>query len=143
MKKKLMICFLFFAVLSACSSNKGSVSNINASKAIDKVNSGDTFVLVVGTTNCTYCIEFDETLNDFIKENEITVYTLKIDKESTETVDGKEVRVKFLELEDLIGKTIRTPTTFFIVDGKTVSSHEGAYSYEAFEKALKKYEFLK
>lgn len=100
MIKKLLLFILFALLLSACDSNnqpkqielpestylQSELSEFNDYQcALEKINSGDNFVLFVYTSHCSACMSFESVLREFINERKLTIYSIEnsaIEKDS-------------------------------------------------------------
>lgn len=134
MKKILIVlCSLCLMLgLSACSGKndgafikgkKGSATEITAQECKDKIEQGETFVLVIGLSDCPHCIEYKGILKNFMDENALHVNWIVADREENETVFDELLENHFVGLE-------YTPATMYIKDGKMVEFVEGALTEE-------------
>lgn len=78
----------------------------------EKINNKESFILVIVQTGCHFCEEFKPTVNDVIKEHNITMYSLNLTNLSAE-------EKTFLRS---VVNSESTPTTIFITDGEEETS---------------------
>ena len=93
-----------------------------------------TFVLFIGSQNCSHCKEFYKTINTYIKSTGKEIFYFDVD----DTTDPGSDRYT-LELQDMILsaipedrgiKSLSTPTTIRVEDGVIVDAIQGAYGME-------------
>lgn len=111
MKKVLLVLLVF--LLIGCSKIT-TYQTIKYSELESKMNNKDTFVLVIGSKECSACANYKITMEEVIKQYQLKIYF--IDLADIETTDRNKLNSKF--------SFAYTPTTVFIVDGveKTTSN---------------------
>lgn len=141
--KKLAIFGLVAMLFTGCSQTKGTIVEKNSTTVLAEVENKESMILVIGSTTCPACQAYDEVLKEFIKNYDITITELYIDKEEVTTVnvDGKDTqkRVELEKLMDVIGTVQATPTTFIIVDGKVEYVKEGMLDYRTLKEKVLSY----
>lgn len=81
---------------------------ISFNELTDLVDSGDKFILFIGSDSCSHCTIYKETLNIVIKKHHVLVNYIDISKISDEEIAYIKARFAFSA----------TPTTVFIGEGK-------------------------
>ncbi|MDD6467721.1 MAG: thioredoxin family protein [Erysipelotrichaceae bacterium] len=126
----LNICLIFS--LAACSGKddgsfikgkKGNAIEITAEQCKEKIEQKETFVLVVGLSDCPHCIKYKGILKDFMDEEPLHVSWIVADSEENETVFDELLTTYFVGLE-------YTPATMYIKDGEVVDFVEGTLTGE-------------
>lgn len=135
--KKLFTAFVVFALVLTGCGTKGKLSDATAQQAIEKLENKESMILVIGSTTCPACIQYNKTLQEVVKEYDVNAYEVHVDKEPTVSENGKEVKQDLLALLDLVGDINATPTVIFVVDGKVESRVVGSISYSDTIKSAK------
>ena len=133
--KKILVIMISILVLTGCSLFK-SYKEINYSEYKKMLDNNDTFVLYIGSKNCTHCKDFAPTLKKVIRKYDLDVKYIDISK-----LTNKENAV-------LKNKTRLqgTPTIVFVEKGKVLSGNhkvQGAVDEEEVIKVFKKQGYIK
>lgn len=140
MKKIVMILFTSF-LLTACMNNK-SIPIKSAQEAVTMIENKETMIMVIGSTTCLSCKEFDSVIEEFVKNYDVNIIKVYIDDEDFVEVDGEKKRVHFAKLEEKVGTIKNTPTILFIRDGEVKGLAEGSISYSTFKTKVVEYGFI-
>lgn len=127
MKKILISGLLLFCLLiSGCSLNLDGYTEISYNKLMKKIENGETFPLVIGSSDCSACANYEITMNSFIKKNQVEVFMIDLLELSDEEYNNLKTETSFSG----------TPTTVFYKDGKLTSFYnriDGSESMSAVE----------
>ena len=137
-------------LISGCSSEepkapaKGKIEEVKAADVMKRLDDKETMLLVVGTSTCGSCIEFDKVMKEYIQENKVTFVSLKIDDEPTvKNSEGQEVRQNYLDLQERIGKVSVTPTILLIVNGEVKAMESGGWDKKELKQIVKDFNDFK
>lgn len=122
MKKIIIMALSLICItLTGCSGSKDLVE-IDYNELANKIENEESFVLYVGSSECSHCADYRPTLEKIIYEHKLDVYYINLAKLS----DAK--RKAVLDKVDAEG----TPMTVYIEKGKTKSEPrvEGARDYD-------------
>ena len=74
--KKIIVLFVVFIMAKGCqqSSKPGVIKEINIDRMEEKFENKDTFVVMITQTNCSYCKDFHELLDDWLPTHNLTLY---------------------------------------------------------------------
>lgn len=100
-----------------------------------KLNNKDSFVLVIGSSTCSACAKYKQTMQEVISDKNIEIFYLDLKSLSDE--DYSKIYSKYV--------ITSTPTTIFIKDGLETSTYDrisGAASYSEIIENLKKHGFI-
>lgn len=112
MKKILLSCLLILClVISGCSLNLDGYTEISYSKLMKKIENEETFPLVIGSSECSACANYEITMNSFISKNQVEVFMIDLSQLSDEDYNRLKTETSFSG----------TPTTVFYKDGKLTS----------------------
>ena len=89
---------------------KGSITVITAQECLDKIENGDTFIVVVSNSTCHSCADYEKSLKEFMQDNALHVYKVIADDASNKDTFDELMNAHFPNLQF-------TPTTYYIVDG--------------------------
>lgn len=128
--KKWMLYFLVIGMvlsISGCADKEniifqgelGYANEITAKKCIEKIENGDTFIVILGQENCPNCELYQEYLQEYMNE-----HPLYIDWIVSNRKKNKELLLKHFEGLEY------TPTSLYIKDGQIVDSVVGALTGE-------------
>ncbi|MCI9291886.1 MAG: thioredoxin family protein [Erysipelotrichaceae bacterium] len=142
--KKLALVVFSLVLLSGCFPSTSGIVHSSSKDAITAIESKDSLILVIGTTQCGSCKEFSEVMKQITEQYDIRIAEVFIDEEESETdPNTQEVRYPdFEELQQYIGQVGATPSVFFINNGLIKGTFTGAVSYDTFKSKLEKYGFL-
>ncbi len=141
MKKIIFVLFTMFLLTACMNSNKVEVKTTQ--EAVTMIENKETVIMVIGSTTCLSCKEFDSVINEFVKNYEVNLVKVYIDNEETVNVNGEQKRVHFANLEEKVGAIKNTPTVLFIKDGENVGQVIGNTDYTTFKEKVKGYGFIK
>jgi len=130
----IILAILVVLGLSGCQKYK-TYTEISYTGLKQKMESKDTFVLVVGAAHCSACKEYKVTMEEVIKDKQIEIFYIDMDK-LTEEEDAK------LYSEFVVTST---PTTIFFKDGEQTRVYDrivGAADYNEVVKKLIKHGFM-
>ncbi len=139
MKKFIYILLIMLLFLSGCSSDKDPINYISLDEYVEKINSDDDFVLVVGRIDCSACIAFKPILQETATSKDLKIDYVQIDETWTD-----EDRATLLEETqktydfNLTG----TPTTLIVKDGKLVDKITGQIEYRDLIHVLKEHNIV-
>lgn len=132
--KKLIILLLPFLFFCGCSEKK--YKEITLKTLEQKVEKKETFILMIGAASCTHCKGYKSTINEVIKDYNITIYYIDVDK-LTETENSRLKKIASYK---------GTPTTVFLTKGKEESTYTriiGERDYDYVVNKLKKNGYIK
>lgn len=122
MKKILILIIAVFAVtLTGCSKDKTLIS-VSYDELATKIRERDSFVLYVGSSECSHCAEFKPILEKAVKKYKLEVYYIDMAELSAAKYNAV--------LKKIDGRG--TPTLVYLEKGKTKTSPriEGESEYE-------------
>ena len=140
--KKLWIFAFLLVMISGCAKSEavGKIVTVSAADVLTRLDEKEDFVLVIGTTTCTSCQSFHETMAAYIEDHAISLFLLQIDNEPlVEADNGEEVRRDFLMLCDRLMPIESTPTVIWIKGGEMVNAHVGAMELDALHQSNQAY----
>ncbi len=127
--KKLIILMMSIFLFTGCS--KG-YTELTYAGLEEKLNNGDSFVLVIGSETCSACQDYKPVMKRVVVEEEIDMYYMEIQSLTEE------------ESQLLYSKYVytATPTTIFIVDGKEESTYNRIVGLPAYDNLVAKLKVL-
>lgn len=138
MKKRLTITTLLLIIggllISGCSHKTYTEIDYNTYK--EMVDNKDSFVLFIGSSECSHCADYKVTLDKIIKKYDLDVKY--IDLASMEDADYNEFKSKV--------SFSGTPTTIFVKKGKEINHYNrivGAKDYDYIVDKFKKNGYIK
>lgn len=134
--KKIIVVIITCLFLSGCG-QKDPYKEVSFDTLNAMIEKKESFVLVIGSSDCTHCADYKTTMKDVVKRNKVTIYYIDVSKlNSTE----------FAKLRNKFSFT-GTPTTIFVEDGKEKDAQfnriNGAKDYDTIIKRLKKNNYIK
>lgn len=115
----------------------GSINKQSSKEVLAALDHKESFILVVGTSTCGSCIEFEKVMEKYIKKETINFQHVIIDDEEQEVdQEGNTIRPSFLALQERIGKIVQTPAVFIIADGEIVKQQSGGMTLDELNKWL-------
>lgn len=108
--KKILFLFVSLLLLTGCS--KGKLNEIGFSEYNDMISNEKSFVLVIGKTGCSYCLDYKETLNAVLEDYDVELYYIDHSK------FNEDEKSKFLARIMFDNNAISTPTTIYIEKGR-------------------------
>lgn len=109
--KKVAIFLISFLLLCGCS-GKG-YKEINIGTLTEKVKNKETLILFIGAESCSHCVGYKSTINEVIKDYDVTIYYIDVDALT------KEENSELKKIANYNG----TPTTVFLKNGKEESAY--------------------
>ncbi len=140
MKKIILFLFTSFLLTACIDSDKVAVKTTQ--EAVTMIENKETVIMVIGSTTCLACKEFDPVIEEFMKNYKVNLVKVYIDNEEVVDVNGEQKRVHFAKLEEKAGLIKNTPTTLFIKDGEVVGQVIGNTDYASFKNKVKEYGFI-
>ena len=135
MKKILLLIITVFAVtLTGCSKDK-TLINVSYDDLATKIRERDSFVLYVGSSECSHCAEFKPVLEKAVKKYKLDVYYINMAGLSAAKYNAV--------MKKIDGRG--TPTLVYLKKGKTLTSPriEGESDYETTVEFFKDLGFVK
>jgi len=133
--KKIILVIVMLLLMVGCAPKYEDYTELNYDQVIDKINNKETFAIVFGSDTCSACANYRVTMKEVIKEKNIEIFYLDINKLDDQTY--AKMYSKFV--------ITSTPTTVFIKNGVETSSHDriiGAAKYSHIINDLKKHGFI-
>jgi len=133
MKRILTLLFsvVLMMVMVGCSSKLSTYQEVSLDDLYQKLEKKDSFILTIGSADCSHCASFQPKMETVIKIHQVTVFYI-----DTSKLDKTEYR-KLIQKLNFTG----TPTTMFFKDGKETSMSdriEGDKDIETIERKMKK-----
>ncbi len=135
MKKIFIMLIALFSIFITGCNNTTSLKEISYDELAQKIENKDSFVLYVGSSECSHCAEYKPILEKVINKYKLEVYYIDLAKVSSS---------KYKAVMDKIdGKG--TPTTVYLEKGKTQISPrvEGARDYDTIVTFFKDLNLIK
>lgn len=104
----LLVCCV---IISGCTAKLNGYTKISYNELLKKIENGETFPLVIGSSECSACANYEIVMNQFISKNQVEVYMIDI-------VLLSEDEYKKLKSDTSFSGT---PTTVFYKDGELTS----------------------
>ena len=133
----ILVLVLGFFIMKGEKFGDGGTFELTYDEYIEKVNSGDKFVLVVESATCSHCINYMPVVKNFARSRDLKIYYVDTSTFTSENWETFEDTNSFLieKKEEGWG----TPTTLFL-DGKTAVDYlVGTTTAEVLETYLDKY----
>lgn len=111
-------------------SEQGDLVVVNAEEVLSMIEDDKTFVFVVTQTQCSHCQQYEPRLLEVAVEENILVYQIIADKDTSSDSEALTELMESLELE-------YTPTTYMIVEGEVEDSFVGSITNEEITKYFK------
>lgn len=129
--KKVLLAILGIVLLIGCGS-KNKYTELSFNDLQLKLGNKDSFVLVIGSSTCSACAKYEETMESVIKNEKVEIFYLDLNDLSDE------------EYSKIYSKYViqSTPTTIFIKEGLEGSTYDriiGAAGYSDIVDNLKKH----
>ena len=126
-----VLCSCLVILFAGCSSKLSTYTTISLDEVYEKLDQKDSFILTIGSSNCSHCASFKPKMETEIKLYKVQVFYIDISE-----LNEDEYK-KFVQRMNFTG----TPTTIFFEDGKeTAMSNriEGDKDIETIESKMKK-----
>lgn len=110
--KKIVIAFCILLLLAGCQSSASkTMSKTSADEVIRRIQRDDdnSFLLVLTTTNCYSCEEYEKVVEQLESEKEFDIYYIDVNNEEQSKLD---------ELKITLGDYITLPMTYYFENGK-------------------------
>lgn len=132
--KKILIILISLFLITGCDNKLKTYTEITYDEYSKMIENEETFILLLGQENCSYCTQFKPTIERVIKEYQIEVKYMDISKLTN-------TQYSLLKNKTFISGT---PYTVFFKDGafNTTTKIKGAKSYDAVINALKKVGYI-
>lgn len=108
--KRLLLILIGIIFIVGCSFKLSTYESINYNRLETMMKNKESFILYIGSTNCSHCQNFKPTLEAVIKDYQVKVYYLDV-------VDFKDA--DYTKLEKITTFEGGTPTILFIKKGVT------------------------
>lgn len=128
--KKILLCLVGLLLFTGC--GRKDYTYLSYTDLDAKLNNKDDFVLVIGSSTCTACDAYEETMRDIITKNDIEIFFLDLNTLSDE--ESSKVYSKFVYSY--------TPTTIFIKNGEETGTHNRIVGAGEYKDVLNKLEQL-
>lgn len=136
--KKVLLFLICIFLLVGCDFKNLTYSDytyLTYSELETKLDNKDTFVLVIGSDTCSACAVYEDTMKKVIKENNIEIFFLNLNKLTDEERDKAHSKYVYKY----------TPTTVFIKSGEEIGTYTrivGAAEYDDVVAKLKQLEYI-
>lgn len=133
---KFLLIMLVVLTISGCKVSK-TYKEITYNDYLNMVENKETFILFIGSTNCTHCDDFKKTVNKIMTNYDVVINYIDIAKMNEDDLKT---------FNSLVNYGGSTPTTIFIKNGKEENVYVrivGALSYDKVVKKLKNLEYIK
>lgn len=129
--KKVLLAILGIVLLTGCGGKKG-YTELSFNDLQLKLGNKESFVLVIGSSTCSACAKYEETMKNVIKSEKVEIFYLDLNDLSDD------------EYSKIYSKYViqSTPTTIFIKEGIETSTYDriiGAAGYSDIVDNLKKH----
>lgn len=135
MKKILLCLVMVLLVVSGCAS-KEEVSysyELSVQDVITKLENDETFIVYLGTTNCSACATFAPIAEKMNENYGTQIYHVELDLEKDE-----DLKNSLLEAMPVT----YTPSINIVVDGEIVDNYEGVLEYMDLKEFISEYGFV-
>lgn len=105
--KKLVYIIITLLFITGCSFSNKEITEVNFDDYIQKIENKESFVLYIGSANCSHCSSFRPKLDKVVSKYALDIYYLDISKIENE---------QYEKLKNKVFLT-GTPTIVFIKDG--------------------------
>ena len=134
MKKILLCLVMLLLVVSGCASKEESFSyELSVQDVITKLENDETFIVYLGTTNCSACATFAPIAEKMNENYGTQIYHVELDLEKDE-----ELKNSLLEAMPVT----YTPSINIVVDGEIVGNYEGVLEYMDLKEFISEYGFV-
>ena len=128
MKKWVTFVISIACLITGCGNKLKTYREVNYETLMNMFEQKQSFVLFIGSTNCSHCDLYKETLNEVIKKYQINITYIDISKLSLEENNKLKLFVNYNG----------TPTTAFIENGKEASMYDRIDGNKSMEKVVEK-----
>lgn len=123
MKKIILASMLLVLFVCGCSQKLSGYTEISYNKLLKKMENGDTFPLVIGSSECSACANFKIVMDQFISKYQVEVFMIDILELSDDEYSQLKTDTSFSG----------TPTTVFYKDGQLTSFYNRIDKSETLE----------
>lgn len=128
MKKILLIIIGSILLLTGCQFGK-TYDEIDYEQYKTMIKNKDSFILFIGSSECSHCTSYKKTLNKVIKEYDVDVKYLDLSKMSDKENNEFKSQISFTG----------TPTTIFVEKGEEKSHYNRIVGDQSYEKIVDKF----
>ena len=136
MKKFIVLMLTGLLVLVGCSSGKSY--EVSTQSIVDRVDAKESFILYVGSKDCSACQQFSPTFEEVYNDYPDTLYSI----EYTSAMSKDKELFEGLE-ESTIGVVTGTPSVYVIKDGVVAEKRTGILKYSELETLIERFELNK
>ena len=140
--KKILCVLLVVILLSGCSKEKfslenkyydnGEFSEIDKTKLNELEDNSESFLVMVYTTGCFSCMDFEKVLTEFTKDNNLTVFRININD-----IEGTKIEEKIKYTPSLV--IYKKGALYKYLDANSDDDTEYYKSTDSLKKWLDKY----
>lgn len=127
--KNLLLSIILLITITGCGSTKTNLKEISFNEFKEKIENKESFAIYIGNQDCSHCNSYKPTLEDVVKEYNITLYHLDNSKLTEEEYDEFETYI------NISG----TPTVAFITDGEEETALNRIVGEETKENTIKRF----
>lgn len=112
--------------------NQLELITVNLDWVKEKIESKESFLIIITNEECTYCDELYEILNEYEPNQKVTIYDLSF----------KDFSYDREEVKDVFPSFVGTPNIFYVEDGTIISQYdnmEGNLTIDLFGRWIEKY----
>lgn len=112
--------------------NQLELITVNLDWVKEKIESKESFLIIITNEECTYCDELYEILNEYESNQKVTIYDLSF----------KDFSYDREEVKDVFPSFVGTPNIFYVEDGTIISQYdnmEGDLTIDLFGRWIEKY----
>jgi predicted bacteriocin transport accessory protein len=127
-----MVALIF---LTGCSDSDKVYTELSYDELQTKLDNKDSFVLVIGSSTCSACAKYKETMREVVKDKKVEIFFLDLNQLTDE--EYAKIYSKYV--------VTSTPTTIFISEGLETSTYEriiGAAGYSDIVQSLKTHGYI-
>lgn len=129
MKKWIMFVVISLTLFTtACGNKLTTYEEIDYQKFNTMIEAEQSFVLFIGSTTCSHCDLYKETLNEAIKKYQVHIYYIDVSKLSSD--ENNKLK--------LVANYTGTPTTVFIENGQETSMYDRIDGNRPMDKVIEK-----
>lgn len=132
-----ILCAFLLVFISGCTSSyqrdtqPGMIKEIQLYEAILMKQEKKTFVLLLSQSNCLTCIDLNKELKEYIKEHNVQVYEVYLDKE--QATQSENIKI----IENDFKNFSSTPGLFYIQNGEQIDDlqpNQNGITRDAFDQ---------
>ena len=112
--------------------NQLELITVNLDWVKEKIESKESFLIIITNEECTYCDELYEILNEYEPNQKVTIYDLSF----------KDFSYDREEVKDVFPSFVGTPNILYVEDGTIISQYdnmEGNLTIDLFGRWIEKY----